>query len=115
MTTNTVLPVARQVTIVGGSFLYGTYAVTFAQPVNGIAAAEYPAHFVLNETGAPVNPATDDTAQLLLGAVRALTAALNTAVLQNVASLSALIATLPTTQPSTSGQLWLDGGVLALS
>lgn len=33
----------------------------------------------------------------------------------NVVSLTALVQSLPTTLPGSSGQLWLNGGVLALS
>ena len=75
--TNTIQPSTRLVTVVGGSFGYGTYVVTFAQPVNNVSTAEYPAHFALSASaGTPVDPMTDQTGQALLAAIQALTAAL---------------------------------------
>ena len=112
MTTSVAADLGYTVTVVGGTFTYGVTPV--ADTTTGKTFC-YPSHFALNAIGTKVNPATDDTAQLLLNATRALTAALNAAVLQNAASLAALIATLPTTQPATSGQLWLNGPVLSLS
>ena len=68
--TTTVTPQSRTVTVVGGSFQYGTYAVS----VNGGTATEYPAHFVLNAGGALLNPSTEDTQLLVLAALNALLA-----------------------------------------
>jgi hypothetical protein len=66
--TLTVKPMSYTVTVVGGSFAYGMYQVvdsTGAQPT-----AAYPAHLVINAGGSPVNPATEDTQQLLLTAMQ---------------------------------------------
>ena len=70
--TLTVKPMSYTVTVVGGSFAYGMYQVV--DPTGVLSTAAYPGHFVLNATGAPVSPATDDTQLLVLAQLEAIAA-----------------------------------------
>ena len=67
-----VTPTSYTVTVVGGSFQYGTFTVKDA--TSGAVIAAYPGHVVLDAAGSPVNPSTEDTQLLLLAAINALLA-----------------------------------------
>ena len=101
-----VLPMSYTAAFVvgGATFPYGMYAVV--DPTGVQKTANYPAHFVLGAGGTLVDPATDDTLQLIVANQALLLTAIKaqTQVLTNLLSNPVVLdANLVQTQASSSG------------